>query len=100
MTLDFNEDLNKLLLEITAFQSIDDSEVKTAKMIITKEQKDYLENNIGIYLPVHILEALIKEIYECNTDKDYENALSHFEEKELNELLLRLDVKFKNLWNE
>ena len=98
MTLDFNENLEKLLLEITAFQSINDSEVKTTKMIITKDNIDYLEH-IGCWLPSIVLEELIRELYECNTDEEYKNALTNFEEKELNELILKLDVKFKNLWN-
>ena len=99
MTLDFNENLEKLLLEIMAFQSINDFKVKTANMIITKEQIDYLQE-MGIYLPAKILESLIKEIYRCDTDEDYKKALNNLDEKELNELLLRLDIKFKNLWNE
>ena len=98
MTLDINENLEKLLLEITAFQSINDSEVKTTKMIITKDNIDYLEH-IGCWLPSMILEELIRELYECETDEDYENALTYFNDKELGELLFRLDVKFKNLWN-
>ena len=99
MTLDINENLEKLLLEITAIQYIEDSKLKTANMLITKDNINYLQQ-IGCWLPELVLEELIRELYECNTDEDYEKALDNLDDKEINELLLRLDVKFKNLWNE
>ena len=100
MTLDIKKYSDKLLLEITAFQFINDSEVKSAKMIITKDNIDYLEH-IGCWLPSMILEELIRELYECNTDEDYKNVLNHFTEDEIKEILSTLDNKLENLeWHD
>lgn len=98
MTLSINEDSDKLILEITAFQYYDNNQVKSVTMNLAKDDIDYLQD-VGIYVPSVVLEELIRELYECNTDEDYENALSYFDENELNELLNQLDIKFKNLWN-
>lgn len=65
-------------------------------MLVTKDNIDYLEH-IGCWLPELVLEELIRELFECNTDDDYNRAVSQLDDKELNEMLLQLDVKFKNL---
>ena len=51
-------------------------------MNLAKDDIDYLQD-VGIYVPSIILEELVRELYECNTDEDYKNALTHFEEKNL-----------------
>ena len=99
MTLDFNENLESLILEITAFQTMNDSQVKSVKMDLTKDNIDYLQH-IGTYLSDIVFEELVRELYNCDTDKDYNDTLNYFTENEIREILLTLDNKFDNLsWN-